>query len=638
MSSKVEVQAAIQQLKGLWVREQRATREAFEAERKQRTLDERVELGVALRDVSLADIDAAPGHRTLLWLSPKDASALEDLRVSVGAPVRLWWDQPDSEQAVRGVVSRRASDKLAVMIDGALPERLEDGVFHLDRDEPQTTFERGFKALAAFDEAKSGTDPARLRGVFFGDTKPAFDRPKPWEPLDRDLNAPQRAAVERALCAEDVALVHGPPGTGKTRTLVELIRQSLGRGERVLATAASNTAVDNLAERLVALGVGLVRLGHPARISAPLEGVTLDALLARSEVAPLTKRWSAEAAEIRRRAAARWARGSLSKGERQDMLKDAERLSRDAREQLQKAQEHILGSARLICATAAGADASLLGGQRFDVVVLDEATQAVTPVALVALARARKVVLAGDPRQLPPTVVDVAAAKEGLGRSLFEVLAERWPEAVTMLTVQHRMSEALMAFPSASMYGGKLVATPEVAGQRLEDLGVTLDPGREGPLHYIDVAGRGWDEQRPEDNPSTSNPQQAERTAQEARRLLERGLPARDLAIITPYQAQARLLRDLLRPELARGLDVGTVDGFQGREKEAVIVDLVRSNDERKIGFLDDVRRMNVALTRARRFLLVLGDSATIGHHPYYRAFLAHAEDTPGAWHSAWED
>jgi superfamily I DNA and/or RNA helicase len=234
-------------------------------------------------------------------------------------------------------------------------------------------------------------------------------------------------------------------------------------------------------------------------------------------------------------------------------------------------------------------------------------------------------------------VIDVEAARAGLATTLFERLAARDSDVVRLLTVQHRMHATIMAFPSASKYDGRLVAAPAVATHTLEDLGVAADPLRPGPLVFVDSAGKGWTEERAAEDASTSNPRQAERTAAEARRLLARGVAPTDLAVITPYDAQARLLRDLLAAEHAAGVEIGSIDGFQGREKEAVIVDLVRSNDDGAIGFLADTRRMNVALTRARRFLLVIGDSATLGGSSYYAAFLATVERL-GAYVSAWAD
>jgi superfamily I DNA and/or RNA helicase len=206
-----------------------------------------------------------------------------------------------------------------------------------------------------------------------------------------------------------------------------------------------------------------------------------------------------------------------------------------------------------------------------------------------------------------------------------------------MLLVQHRMHASIMRFPSERFYEGRLVAAPEVAAHRLEQLGVRPDPTRDAPWLFVDAAGRGWEEERSDDDPSTRNPGQAERVAAEVKRLVRRGVRPKDVAVITPYEAQARVLRGLLVELRREGLEVGTVDGFQGREKEAVVVDLVRSNDRGEVGFLADVRRMNVAITRARRFLLVLGDGATLASHSFYAAFLEHAEQD-GAHHSAWMD
>lgn len=317
------------------------------------------------------------------------------------------------------------------------------------------------------------------------------------------------------------------------------------------------------------------------------------------------------------------------------MLAEARRLMQDARRQLSSVQDLVLERCTVACATAAGADASLLRNLRFDRVVLDEATQAPDPMALVALGRAPRAVLAGDPHQLPPTVIDPQAEREGLGTTIFERVAERHPHAVRMLEVQHRMHEVLMRFPSESMYEGRLVADPSVAAHRLEDLGVAADPERPGPLVFVDTAGRGWEDTRSPDDPSTHNPGNAGHVAGEVRRLIRRGVVPSDVAVITPYEAQARALRELLRDLRAEGLEVGTVDGFQGREKEAIVVDLVRSNPDGEIGFLKDVRRMNVALTRARRQLVVVGDSATLAGSPYYRAFLDAAE-RDATWLSAW--
>jgi ATP-dependent RNA/DNA helicase IGHMBP2 len=473
--------------------------------------------------------------------------------------------------------------------------------------------------------------------VLYGERAPRFGPEPALELMDPALNAPQRAAVARALAAEDVALIHGPPGTGKTRTLVEVIRQAAAKGLRVLATAASNVAVDTLAERLVDAGLDVVRLGHPARIAPALEAHGLDALLEQSDAWALARRWTREAHVLRRDTEKRKARGKLQWGEAGDAFREARRLLTDARQHLRAAERAIVDRAQVVCATAAGSEADCLGDQQFDLVVLDEATQAPDPMALVPITRAKRLVLAGDPCQLPPTVIDRDAEKDGLGTTFFERLRERAGDALRLLVVQHRMHQDLMAFPSAEHYEGKLEAAPSVASHVLEGLGAKPDELRPVPLVLIDTAGTGWEEEKSGDDPSTHNPGQADRTAKEVRRLLSRGVAPADVAVITPYEAQARRLRDELHAEVQRGLEVGTVDGFQGREKEAIVLDLVRSNDRRQVGFLADVRRINVAITRARRFLLLVGDSATLGEHPYHKRLLD-AVSARGAWISAWAD
>jgi ATP-dependent RNA/DNA helicase IGHMBP2 len=597
---------------------------------------ERVARGLALDQLEVADADAVAGGRVRLWLSSRRAVDWDEVRIGNGDPVCLWWDDPDASDAVRAVVSRRTRDKLAVVVEGEVADRLWEGGFRLDREAPEATFERGSKALARLANAAPGSSEARLAARLF-DGKLATPRPAQLSYLDTALNPPQCAAVALALGSADLALIHGPPGTGKTRTLVEIVRQCVERGERVLVTAASNTAVDNLAERLIALGTGVVRLGHPARVAPEVEAHTLDALVEASEASALARAWMGEAEQMRRTADKRVARGSMSYRERREVRDEAGRLMRDARKQLVSAQDAILARTRVVCTTCTGADTRLLASCAFDRVIVDEATQALDPLSLIALLRAPCAVLAGDPQQLPPTVIDLDAAHEGLASTWFERIARAEPRVVAMLAVQHRMNEALMRFPSDSKYGGKLEAAPDVAHHTLRELGVADDPLRPGALVFVDSAGKGWEEERSGEDPSTRNPGQAERVAAELRRLLRRGLSPAQVAVITPYEAQARTLRGLLAAERLAGLEIGTVDGFQGREKEAIVVDLVRSNDERQIGFLSDTRRMNVALTRGRRFLLVVGDGATLAGHPYYDAFLRVVEER-GTWVSAWAD
>lgn len=621
-------QSALQRLGRLWARERLAHRARFAEERTRRSFVERVARGTALDGLEVEDTDAAPGDRLRLLVAYPKGVDPDDLAIRPGAPVVLWWDAPAPESSVRAVVARRAGAQLVLVVDAEAPERLFEGSFRLDLEAPEATFDVGERALRRWSDIDAKSPLAELRDVLLAGAEPVPSRARARAVerlFDEGLNAPQREAVELAFAGRALTLLHGPPGTGKTRTLVEIVRQAVAAGERVLVCAASHTAVDNLAERLVSAAIPLVRLGHPARVAEALEGVTLDAQVDASEEQALARRWSREAAQLRRKAARR---SALDGDARRAMQRESWRLLKDARGHLRGAEKRVFERAHVVCATLAGAAESRLESERFDRVVLDEATQALDPLALAALRRAPVAVLAGDPRQLPPTVIDPAVAAEGLGRTFFERLLEgaHGPAMGRMLLVQHRMHEAIMRFPSAHMYGGRLVAAPEVAGHRLEGLGVAPDATRDAPWLFLDTAGRGWEEERQDDDPSTRNPGEAGRVVAEVRRLLRRGLVPQDLGVITPYEAQARALRAQLVEERRLGLEVGTVDGFQGREKEAIVVDLVRSNDHGEVGFLADVRRMNVAITRARRFLLVVGDGATLASHPFYAAFLERAE------------
>lgn len=637
----IDLHDELSRLSRAWIAERDAARVRYAEERTNTTLAERVEARIALRNLTLDEALPAPGERVLLWFRPERGTNLRDLRLGPGDPVLLWRTQPDEPGAVHGVLARRSPDRVGVMISDDSRDDLWDAGWRLDREAPEVTFARGRDALQAAAAAPPGSvDWQRLNLLFGLSAPPRNQHPVPVEAwFDEGLEEDQRDAVRRAL-GQDLSLVLGPPGTGKTRTLAELVRQSVARGERVLVTAASHTAVDNLAERLVRAGVRLVRIGHPARVSPEMEEHTLDSLLERSDAAGLARGWIREAEALRQKLRQREKRKATTWAERREVMGEINGFYASAKRATRDAQRGILDGAPVIAVTAAGSESWQVAGQRFDRVVLDEATQAPDPIALVALQQAPWAVLAGDPHQLPPTVIGEEAEALGLSETFFERLAAglHAAELVTLLRVQHRMHEALMAYPNAATYGGALRASPEVARALLTEVeGVREDPSREGPFVLLDAVGRGWEEEREGEDPSTRNPGNAVRMVAEVRRLVSRGVSPEDIGVITPYQAQVRLIRDGLVDLLDRGLEVSSVDGFQGREKLVIVVDLVRSNDEGEIGFLRDVRRMNVALTRARRWMMVLGDGALMARHRYYKGLLEHAEST-GAWLSAWSD
>jgi ATP-dependent RNA/DNA helicase IGHMBP2 len=575
-----------------------------------------------MADVEAGDEGALAG-RTLVTYG-RGGKPLGGARIGTGSIVSVSLRREARPDAPSGVVARRTRSAVAVAFDEPPPDWATEGRVVLELEPSPVTWERLASGLARLRDDKAGK---RWHAVLSG-TPPRFlSRPR-GPALDHRLNAEQSAALDLADRAEDVALVHGPPGTGKTTVLVEVIRRAAARGEQVLAAAPSNLAVDNLVERLAEAGLSCVRLGHPARVLPALLSHTLEAQAEEREPARIAKGLVEEAIALRRSAAKRrQKRGPGRFSSSREQYRDARALLAEARALEARAEAEVLERAQVVLATLTSLDSPPLAGRRFPIAVVDEATQAVEPALYLALLRADRAVLAGDHLQLPPTVLSAEAQAGGLGVSLFERLVESFGDAAKVtLAEQHRMNARIMAFPSEALYGGALRAHPAVADRAVDD----------APLEVVDTAGRGFEDGTPEGSDSKHNEGEAELAAAEVRRVLALGVPAGEIAVISPYDAQVQRLRSLLAPEVEAGLEVDTVDGFQGREKEAVVVSLVRANDAGEVGFLADVRRMNVALTRARSKLVVVGDGATVSRHPFYERFLRHAQAT-GAWRSAWD-
>jgi superfamily I DNA and/or RNA helicase len=614
--------------------EAQAEAEQARARAERLTPAEAEQLGDCLVNLVIAEENSGLGGRCLLTLVKRQRSIpLPWTRLQVGSPVLVGPENDPAHSGWRGVVCERGEQSLCVAL-AEPPEVPESTTLRvvLSNDEIARQRQR-----AALERARSAARDrlAELRSVLLGELPPRFDTLPVLEPLDTSLNSSQQEAVQFALSAEDLAVIHGPPGTGKTTTVVELIRQAVRRGDKVLACAPSNLAVDNILERLVAAGERAIRLGHPARVLPLLQEHTLDLQVDKHSDVRLARKFTKEAFALFRKAG-KFTRARPEPGARRDMRQEGRALLAEARRLEAQAVERILDSASVLCATTTGLDSEILGQRQFDLAVLDEAAQSTEPGCWIPLLRSKRLVLAGDHCQLPPTVVSSAAAAEGFHVSMQERLSGLYDAAITRrLTVQYRMNEAIMAFSSREFYDGELVAAPVVQKQRLCDLaGVQADPLTEGSLRFLDTAGAGYDEQLEPDGESRFNPEEARLVCGQVRKLLRLGVQPQDLAVISPYGAQVRLLRGLLPiPQL----EIDSVDGFQGREKEVVVLSLVRSNAQGDIGFLADVRRMNVALTRARRKLVVIGDSATLAAHPFYQRLIGHFEEA-AAYHTVWEE
>jgi ATP-dependent RNA/DNA helicase IGHMBP2 len=590
--------------------------------------------GDCLLDLVVQDEYAGLGGRFLLTLGKRGRTRLPWTRLQAGTPVLLTRQAGARGTGWRGVVSERDEAFLRVAFDELPDEERDQGVYRLDVAHDEAARLRQRQAL---DRARAahGDRLAELRGVLLGEAEPSFTPGSDFTPLDTSLNESQREAVQFALAAGDLAVIHGPPGTGKTTTVVELIRQAVRRGDKVLVCAPSNLAVDNLLERLLAQGEDAVRLGHPARVLPQLRAHTLDLMVESHSDAKLARKFVKEAFALFRQAN-KWTRAKPEPGARRDLRQEARTLLADARRLETQAVDSILAATPILCSTTTALDSEIIGRRTFDLLVIDEACQTTEPGCWIPLIRSARVVLAGDHCQLPPTVLSQDAVREGFGVSLLERLVACYGEQVTrQLKVQYRMHESIMGFSSREFYDEELVADATVAAHRLCDLpGVQSIPLTEQPVQFIDTAGAGYEEEVEPDGESRLNPQEAVLVARKVRALLKAGVVPEEVAVIAPYAAQVRRLRELLP---VSGLEIDSVDGFQGREKEAVVLSLVRSNTEGEIGFLADVRRLNVALTRARRKLLVVGDSATLSILPFYQRLFEYFEAV-GGYHTVWEE
>lgn len=472
----------------------------------------------------------------------------------------------------------------------------------------ETSYRLMFEALDRVIRARSGR-LADLRDIFYTKapaSRYTFDAMRfPW------LNASQEKAVNEVLWAKDVAVVHGPPGTGKTTTLVEAIFETLRRESQVLVCAQSNMAVDWISEKLVDRGINVLRIGNPTRVNDKMLSFTYER---RFEAHPdYPQLWSIRKAirELRqqRKHADSW---------HQKM----DRLKSRATELELRIRSSLFGEARVIASTLTGAANRALEGEKYSTLFIDEAAQALEAACWIAIRKAGRVILAGDHCQLPPTVKSIMALKGGLGKTLMERIVENKPETVTLLKMQYRMNEQIMKFSSEWFYNGMVESAPTVSHRGILDY--------DTPMMWIDTAECDGKEEFVGENFGRINRAEAELTLQTLQQYLEKIGKQRileesiDVGIISPYRAQVQLLRKELRKrEFFRPyrhlLTVNTVDGFQGQERDIILISLVRSNDGGDIGFLRDLRRMNVAITRARMKLIILGSSETMTSHPFYK-------------------
>jgi len=570
----------------------------------------------------------------------------EPHQLQSGKNIELFSNQEHIEEhrPIVGIIKQIEQNRLKVVLTvDELPDWVDSGKLGVNILFDENSYREMNLAIAKVMNAK-GERLAELRDVFLGVKPPSFNK------RSNDLNSSllndsQLRALQLIDAAKDVAIIHGPPGTGKTTTLVQAIIHTLKTETQVLVCSPSNIAVDLLCEKLSEQGIPVLRMGNPVRVSESVLSCTLDARVQAHSSYKELKQFRKMAEEYRS-LAHKYKRnfGLKERAQRQLLFAESRKMQTEADLLENYISDEQFERVQVIACTLVGSANKKLSRKLFSTVFIDEAAQALEPACWIAIAKANRVILAGDHLQLPPTIKSRIAAEQGLDKTLFEKSIHK-PGIAVMLNTQYRMNQQIMGFSNQHFYNGELIAHPRVKDAVL--VSQSDDALLNRPFEFVDTAGCAYQEVTSEVNPSISNPEEAALLLKHLSRLLVNyelsDLPGESLSIgiISPYKEQIRVINELLSSsvDLKKYLiqiAVKTIDGFQGQERDIIYISLTRSNANGEIGFLKDTRRMNVALTRAKKKLVVIGDSATICQHPFYNKFLNYVDEV-SAYKSAWD-
>ena len=596
-----------------------------------RSLHQRTKEGVTWYPVRLNRDYIGTGERIIVELERTNNLDLPHSFQS-GKLVSLFCNasgKPEKEHA-NGVVNYVSENTLVITLNGDdLPSWIDDGLLGVDVMFDEMTYKEMEHSMKLVMKAE-GNRLAALREVLLGDAKSRIPTNDLIHHTSSILNESQNQALQTILNTSDVAFIHGPPGTGKTTTLTQAILFTTKIESQVLVCTPSNASIDLLVEKLSELGLNVIRIGHPARVTEQTLSKTLDARIAAhpnfSELRVLRKKL-----EQLKSIAFKYKRNfGHHEREQKRMMKEEVRLLKSDADLLEfYIVNDLLSKAEVICCTLVGSSHPVLRGKKFKTVFIDEAAQALEPACWIPILKSERVILAGDHCQLPPTIKSLEAARSGLSKTLFEKGLEKHPDHTSMLKVQYRMHRHIMQFSSHYFYDGELVAHDSVKNELLRP--------HQSPVEFVDTAGCGYNEAQDPESLSRFNLEEAQLLIRLTENLVEDvGMEAwiqqnLTMGIITPYRAQVDCLHKLaesstvLEP-LHKLITINTVDAFQGQERDVIVISFVRSNNTGEVGFLSDIRRTNVAMTRARKKLIIIGDSATLGSHPFYVELLEYVQ------------
>ncbi len=567
----------------------------------------------------------------------------ESHKFSGGKMVSLFSNHYSNEKPLNGTIKVLGPNKLRIALNvDELPDWCDDGKLGINLSFDEASYKEMDIALDKVIKA-SNNRLAVIRDIIYNNRLPQFDKIDETFEIAR-LNASQNDAVRKILAAKDIAIIHGPPGTGKTTTLVQAIKQVLKNEKQVLVCSPSNTAVDLLTEKLHREGLSVLRLGNPVRISEEVLINTVDAKMAAHTSFKDIKAFRKTAEEYFRMAG-KYKRvlGREDREQRKLLYQEAKKIMQEVRDLEDYIYNDLFDKAQVIACTPVVSAGRMIRDKQFTTVFIDEAAQALEPMTWIPISRCNRVIFAGDHFQLPPTVKSKRAEAEGLKETLFE-RAVAIEGVSVMLNTQYRMHQHIMDFSNHQFYSGSLIADHSVRESVLSSMPEEFLINTS--VTFIDTAGCGYNETSNPESVSISNPEEAVLLINHLKMLLgqyhlREKRKMITVGIISPYKEQVLYIQSLIAEDdelqkLPAKIVVKTVDGFQGQERDIIYISLVRSNDTKEIGFLNDTRRMNVALTRARQRLVVIGDSSTLANHPFYKSFIDYAEGID-AYVSAWE-